>query len=79
MAVIRVKDFDSFETAMKRFKKVVQDSGILTEMRRREHYEKPSVRRKKKDMIAARKSKARSSMLSRYGEALLNHFADILA
>ena len=65
MAVIRVKDYDSFETAMKRFKKVVQDSGILTEMRRREHYEKPSVRRKKKDMIAARKSKARSSMLSR--------------
>ena len=39
---------------MKRFKKQCEKAGLMYEMRRREHYEKPSVRRKKK-AIAARK------------------------
>lgn len=65
MPEVRVKEFDSFESALKRFKKVVQDSGILTEMRKREHYEKPSVKRKKKDAVAARKAQARNKLLSR--------------
>jgi small subunit ribosomal protein S21 len=51
---IRVNDGEAFENAVRRFKKLCEKAGILSEVRKREHYEKPSVRRKKKS-IAARK------------------------
>jgi len=51
---IRVKEGESFERVMRRFKKQCERAGILGEIRKREHYEKPSVRRKKK-AAAARK------------------------
>ncbi len=54
MSVIKVKDNEPFEAAMRRFKKQVEKAGVLSELRRREFYDKPSVRRKKK-AIAARK------------------------
>jgi small subunit ribosomal protein S21 len=54
MPVIKVKDNESFEGAMKRFKKSCEKAGILTELRRREFYDKPSIRKKKK-AAAARK------------------------
>lgn len=60
MPEVVVKDFDSFETALRRFKKKVQDAGLLQEMRKREFYEAPSARRKKKLMAAIRKEKRRS-------------------
>jgi small subunit ribosomal protein S21 len=49
-----VKEDESFESALRRFKKLCEKAGVLSELRKREHYEKPSVRRKKK-MLAARK------------------------
>jgi small subunit ribosomal protein S21 len=52
MPVIKVKENESFEFALKRFKKQVEKAGILTELRRREYYDKPSVRKK---VAAARK------------------------
>jgi len=54
MSVVKVKDNESFESAVRRFKKQCEKAGILSEIKRREHYEKPSVRRKKK-ALAARK------------------------
>jgi small subunit ribosomal protein S21 len=54
VALVVVRETEPFESALRRFKKQCEKSGILFELRRREHYEKPSVRRKKK-MIAARK------------------------
>ncbi len=54
MSVIKLKDNESFESAMRRFKKQVEKTGVLSDLRRREFYDKPSVRRKKKE-IAARK------------------------
>ena len=54
MTVIKVKDNESIEQAMKRFKKSCEKAGILTELRRREYYDKPSIRLKKK-AAAARK------------------------
>ena len=51
---VKIKENESFEGAMKRFKKQCEKAGLMYELRRREHYEKPSVRRKKK-AIAARK------------------------
>ncbi len=52
--MVKVKDSESFEGAFRRFKKACEKSGILSEVKKREHYEKPSVRLKKKS-IAARK------------------------
>ncbi|MDD6396296.1 MAG: 30S ribosomal protein S21 [Acutalibacteraceae bacterium] len=53
---IRVKDKESLDSALRRFKKSCARSGIIQEVRKREAYEKPSVRRKKKSE-AARKRK----------------------
>jgi small subunit ribosomal protein S21 len=54
MPGITIRDGDSFEGALKKFKKMCEKAGTMTEIRKREAYEKPSVKRKKKD-IAARK------------------------
>jgi len=56
LAEIRVGKNESLETALKRFKRSCARDGVLAEVRRREHYEKPSVKRKKKSE-AARKRK----------------------
>jgi len=55
-----IGDNESFESLLKRFNKRVQQDGVLAEVRRREHYEKPSVKRKRKEAAKRRKS-ARSS------------------
>ena len=56
MSEIRVKEGESLDSALRRFKRSCARSGVLAEVRKREHYEKPSVRRKKKSE-AARKRK----------------------
>jgi small subunit ribosomal protein S21 len=59
LAEIRVGENETFESALRRFNKKIQQSGILAEARRREHYEKPSVKRKRKE--AKRKKAARQN------------------
>ena len=54
MTGVRVRENESIESAIRRFKKLCEKAGILAELRKREHYEKPSVRRKLKS-LAARK------------------------
>ncbi|HHI96277.1 MAG TPA: 30S ribosomal protein S21 [Thermodesulfatator atlanticus] len=54
MAGVIVREDEPFEQALKRFKKACEKAGILSEIKKREYYEKPSVRRKKK-LMAARK------------------------
>ncbi len=56
MAEVKLKENESLDNALRRFKKQCARSGILGEVKRREHYEKPSVKRKKKSE-AARKRK----------------------
>ncbi len=56
MSEIRVKDNESLDSALRRFKRQCAKAGVLQEVRKREHYEKPSVKRKKKSE-AARKRK----------------------
>jgi len=56
MAEIRLKENESLDSALSRFKRSCARSGVLAELRKREHYEKPSVKRKKKSE-AARKRK----------------------
>jgi small subunit ribosomal protein S21 len=52
-----VRDNESFEAALHRFTRKVQQYGILSEARRREHFEKPSVRRKRKAAAKRRRSR----------------------
>jgi len=54
MPAIIIRDGESFESALRRFKKQCERTGILSEVKRREYYEKPSVKRKKK-ILAAKK------------------------
>ena len=56
MAEIKIKENVSLDNALRRFKRQCAKAGVLSELRKREHYEKPSVRRKKKSE-AARKRK----------------------
>ena len=56
MSEIRIKDNESLDSALRRFKRSCAKAGVMSEVRKREHYEKPSVRRKKKSE-AARKRK----------------------
>ena len=56
MSKIDIKDNESLDSALRRFKRQCAKSGVLQEVRKREHYEKPSVKRKKKSE-AARKRK----------------------
>ncbi len=58
MAEIRLKENESLESALRRFKKQCARAGVIAEVRKREAYEKPSVKRKKKSE-AARKRKHR--------------------
>ena len=56
MSELRVRENESLESALRRFKRSCARSGVIAEVRKREHYEKPSVKRKKK-AEAARKRK----------------------
>lgn len=54
MPLVKVREDESLENALRRFKRKCEKSGILTELKKRQHYEKPSAKRKRK-AIAARK------------------------
>jgi small subunit ribosomal protein S21 len=56
MSLVRLRDGESFEQAFRRFKKSCEKSGVLSEVKKREHYEKPGVRKKKKSMSARKRS-----------------------
>ena len=55
MPVVYIREEESFEGAMRRFKRKCEKSGILTELKKRQHFEKPSVKRKRKEAQAAKK------------------------
>ena len=65
MISVKVRDGESFDAAVRRFKRMCEKAGIISEVRKREHYMKPSVKRKKK-ALAARK---RALKLARRGRA----------
>lgn len=59
MAEIKVGKNESLENAIRRFNRQCRRAGVLAEVRKREHYEKPSVRRKKKSEAARRAARRR--------------------
>ena len=56
MPHVRVRESDSFENALKRFKKQCEKDGILSDVKKKEHYEKPSVKKKTKALAARKKA-----------------------
>jgi len=65
MPVIKVRDNEPFEVAMKRFQKQCEKAGILSELKRREYYDKPSVRKKKKAAAARKRAIKKMRRMSR--------------
>ena len=55
MPDIKIKENESFENALKRFKKQCEKTGILSEIRKREHFEKPSLKKKRKALAAKKR------------------------
>src|SRR5207342_3485172 len=55
MPTVRVKENEPFEVAMRRFKRTVEKTGLLTELRAREFYEKPTAERKRKRAAAVKR------------------------
>ena len=66
MPVVYVKDEESFENALRRFKRKCEKSGILSELKKRQHYEKPSARRKRKALAARKKMLKRMAQERRF-------------
>ena len=56
MPGIFIREGDSFEGALKKFKKQCEKAGTMNEIRKREAYEKPSVKRKKKAIMARKRA-----------------------
>ena len=59
MTGVRVRDDESFERALKRFKKTCEKAGILSDIKKHQHFEKPSDRRKRKLNQAKRRQRKR--------------------
>jgi small subunit ribosomal protein S21 len=57
LSEVIIHDDENFERALKRFKKKCEKAGILSDLRRHRHYEKPSERRKRKMNAAIRKNR----------------------
>jgi small subunit ribosomal protein S21 len=55
MPTVRVKEGENAEFALRRFKRSCEKAGILTELRRREFYEKPTTERKRKQAAAVKR------------------------
>lgn len=60
MPSVKVRDTESLDSALKHFKKQCERDGILSEIKKKEHYEKPSVRKKKKIIAAQKKAVKRT-------------------
>ena len=65
MPSVRVKDNEPFEVAIRRFKRACEKAGLMSEVRRREFYEKPTAERKRKHAAAVKRryKRMRSQML----------------
>lgn len=55
MIEVKIRDGEHFENAIKRFKKKCSKDGVLTELRKRQYYEKPSVKKRKKRLAAQKR------------------------
>lgn len=64
MPSVKVRDIDSLDSALKQFKKQCERDGVLSDAKKREHYDKPSVKKKKKILAARKKAVKRTRTYS---------------
>lgn len=62
MPFVKLRDGENFESAFRKFKKSCEKAGILSEVKKREHFEKPSVRLKKKSLAARKRALKKAKM-----------------
>ena len=67
MPGVKIKENESFENALRRYKKQVEKTGILSEIRKREHFEKPSIKKKKKALAAKKRAMKRMRQMAERG------------
>ncbi len=67
MPSVQVREDESFENALRRFKRKCEKAGILTELKKRQHFEKPSIKRKRKAIQARKKMLRRMAEERRMG------------
>lgn len=73
MPSVRVKDAEPFDVALRRFKRSCEKAGILSELRRRECYEKPTWERKRKKAAAVKRHLKKLAREEQYRERLHKH------
>ncbi|UCE23278.1 MAG: 30S ribosomal protein S21 [Candidatus Zixiibacteriota bacterium] len=66
MTGVKVRDDESFEKALRRFNKFCEKTGILTDIKKHQHYEKPSEAKKRKMAVARRKARRAKQMQNSY-------------
>ena len=62
MPHVRLRENEPFEVALRRFKRICEKTGVLSEIRRREYYEKPTAVRKRKQAAAVKRQQKRTMM-----------------
>ena len=62
MPAVRVRENEPFEVALRRFKRICEKSGVLSEIRRREYYEKPTAVRKRKAAAAIKRQQKKAAL-----------------
>jgi len=67
MPGVVVREGEPFDSALRRFKKQIQRSGVLAEAKKRRAYDKPSVKRKKKAILARKRALKKLRRMRRYG------------
>ena len=70
MPSVRVKENEYFDAALRRFKRACEKAGILSELRRREYYEKPTQERKRKKAAAVKRQMKRTARENNRGTRL---------
>ena len=73
MAEVKVGENESIESALRRFKKKIQKAGILSEVKKRERYEKPSVKRKHKSEAARKRIECLDDILVRLKQSSFDY------
>ncbi|NIM03915.1 30S ribosomal protein S21 [bacterium] len=67
MTEVKIREDESIDAALRRFKRECERAGLMTEIKKREYYESPSVRRKRKAAEAKRKQRRRQlKLLNRF-------------
>ena len=65
MPIVRLREYEPFEIALRRFKRICEKTGILSEIRRREFYEKPTSVRKRKAAAAVKRQQKKTEFEQR--------------